>query len=314
VTALSYAELTRWGLLRFSGADASGFLHGQLTCDVTGLPSGAWVHGSYCTPQGRILATFLLWRDAEDWVMQLSSTLHVAVRDRLAKYVLRSRVKIEDATPDWTIAGLAGDAAEARVAAVLGAAPGTDRGVEASARGTVLRLAANRYEVLVPADGAATLHALAEGAQRAAPDYWDWLDIRAGVAVVTPPTQEQFVPQMVNLDLVGGVSLNKGCYPGQEIVARMHYLGRLKQRTYLAHIAAQATDAAPAPGDKLYSAQLDGQASGTIVNAAPAPDGGYDALAVIQIAATRGHTVHWKRPDGPVLTLLPLPYGVPEQP
>jgi len=124
--------------------------------------------------------------------------------------------------------------------------------------------------------------------------------------VITPATQEQFVPQMVNMDLIGGLSYSKGCYPGQEIVARMHFLGRLKQRTYLAHLGAGE----PVPGDKLYSADLGGQASGMIVNAAPAPGGGYDALAAMQIASAAAGTMHWKTPDGPELKLLPLPYEV----
>jgi folate-binding protein YgfZ len=133
------------------------------------------------------------------------------------------------------------------------------------------------------------------------------LEIRAGIPVVTPTTQEAFVPQMVNLDLIGGVSFEKGCYPGQEIVARMHYRGTLKQRMYLAHVA--GTDS-PQAGDKLYSPAFGAQASGTIVNAARSPEGGHDLLASIQIASAAKGEVHLKSPDGPALQLLPLPYPV----
>jgi folate-binding Fe-S cluster repair protein YgfZ len=119
------------------------------------------------------------------------------------------------------------------------------------------------------------------------------------------------VPQMANLDLIGGVSFNKGCYPGQEIVARMHYLGRLKQRMYLARIM---SDEAPLPGDKLYSAEFGDQACGIIVNAAPATGGGYDVLASIQIGSASGGKVHCKSADGALLQIHDLPYGIDHAP
>jgi folate-binding Fe-S cluster repair protein YgfZ len=111
---------------------------------------------------------------------------------------------------------------------------------------------------------------------------------------------------MVNLDLIGGVSLSKGCYPGQEIVARMHYRGTLKQRMYLANIPGSD---APRPAEKLYSPDFGEQACGTIVNAARSPEGGHDVLAVIQIASAEKGDLHWKMPQGPALTLKPLPYA-----
>ena len=137
------------------------------------------------------------------------------------------------------------------------------------------------------------------------PQHWDWLDIRAGIPVVGPATQEAFVPQMANLDLIGGVSFTKGCYPGQEIVARMHYRGTLKQRMYLANVGGTQL---PQPGDKLFSPEFGEQACGTIVNGAPSPEGGQDVLAVIQIASAEKGAVHWKSPNGPALKFMQLPY------
>jgi tRNA-modifying protein YgfZ len=136
---------------------------------------------------------------------------------------------------------------------------------------------------------------------------WELMDIRAGIPTILPATQDAFVPQMVNLDLIGGLSYTKGCYPGQEIVARTHYLGRLKSRAYLAHLDDRA---APQPGDPLYSDDFGGQASGTVVNAAPAPAGGHDVLAVIQVASADAGRVHWRAADGPALALRALPYPV----
>src|SRR5262249_20643493 len=147
-----------------------------------------------------------------------------------------------------------------------------------------------------------TVEKLKHGTDIVSPDHWDWLDIHAGVPVITLPTQEQFVPQMVNLDLIGGLSYSKGCYPGQEIVARTHFLGTLKQRMYRAHLGSGE----PRAGDKLYSADLGEQASGTVVSAAPAPEGGFDLLAAMRIASAKSGGMRWKTPDGPELELLPL--------
>jgi folate-binding protein YgfZ len=137
---------------------------------------------------------------------------------------------------------------------------------------------------------------------------WDLLDIRSGIPVVTVATQEQFVLQMLNLDVLGGVSFKKGCYPGQEIVARMHYLGKLKRRLYLAHLDAQT---APQAGDELFSNDSEGQTCGMIVNVAPAPLGGYDLLAVVQIATHDEHPVHHGSIQGALLQFQTLPYTLP---
>jgi folate-binding protein YgfZ len=185
------------------------------------------------------------------------------------------------------------------------AAPLEVRSVEDT---TLIRLAADRFEIVAPSHkGTPVYEALKQRAQEAGPGMWEWLDIRAGIPWITPATQEAFVPQMVNLDLIGGVSFSKGCYPGQEIVARAHYRGQVKQRTYLAHIETEST---PEPGDKLYSADMGEQSSGTIVNAAPSPGGGYDALAAIQMSSVEAGDVRWKAPDGAPLRFLPLPYEI----
>jgi len=304
-----YCNLPDLGLIGFTGEDAQSFLHNQLTCDVNALGLNQSTYGSYCTPKGRVLATFLLWRTAEGCFMQLPGALREGIQKRLAMYVLRSKVKVADASPHWTATGLSGEGAEAHLGRVFGAAPRSDHEVMATPDTMVIRLPERRYEVLAAARNASeTLTALKAGTEPMSPALWDQLDIRAGISTVTPPTQEEFVPQMLNLDLIGGLSFSKGCYPGQEIVARMHFLGSVKQRTYRAHIQ---TGELPVPGDKLYSEDLGGQASGTIVNAAPSAGGGFDVLAAVQISSAQGATLHWRSPDGPVLRLLPLPYDVP---
>jgi hypothetical protein len=169
-----------------------------------------------------------------------------------------------------------------------------------------MKLDDGRFEVVAPVARAVEIEALLKKeATLADAAAWDRAAILAGVPVLTPATQEEFVPQMANLDLIGGVSFSKGCYPGQEIVARMHYLGKLKQRMALGHLEA---DSPPAAGDKLYSAELGEQAAGTIVNAAPAPGGGFDVLAVVQTSTLSDNGLHLKSLTGPALQLLPLPY------
>ena len=135
---------------------------------------------------------------------------------------------------------------------------------------------------------------------------WEWLDIRAGIPWITAATQEQFIPQMANLELIGGVNFKKGCYPGQEIVARTQYLGKVKRRMFLANVNAAAL---PIAGDPLFSTDPAAQESGMIVNAQSAPDGGYDVLAVLQTSSVEAGAVHLKAPDGPPLQFLALPYA-----
>jgi folate-binding protein YgfZ len=149
--------------------------------------------------------------------------------------------------------------------------------------------------------------ALSKTAQSACSSCWDWLDIRAGIPFVQPATLEAFVPQMLNFEIIDGVNFKKGCYPGQEVVARMHYLGKPKRRMYLAHVEGDAAQA----GNELFSAELEGQACGTVVNAAPAPGGGYDLLAVVQSASHDSLPVHLGSLSSARLQFQPLPYALP---
>jgi len=309
MSGLIFSPLGQYELVRFSGDDAQTFLHAQLSCDVATLTQGASTYGAYCTPKGRALASFLLWRSGEGYFMQLPSSLREPIQKQLTKFILRAKVKVANVTDDFALIGVAGPEASALVLKATGLAPNTANSVEHASGITVIRLDEDRYEIAVPRNkAAAVMETIAAGAEKTRPESWDLLDIRAGIPVITPATQEAFVPQMVNLDVIGGVSFDKGCYPGQEIVARMHYRGTLKQRMYLAHVDGPEQ---PQPGEKVYSAAFGEQACGTIVNATQSPAGGFDALAVIQ-TASRKDGVHWKSQDGPALQFLPLPYSIPD--
>jgi folate-binding protein YgfZ len=301
-------RLDRTGLMLFAGEEAQSFLQGQLSCDVGALAPGKSTYGSYCTPKGRILATFLLWRSGRNFFMQLPAALRESIQKRISMFILRAKVTPSDASDTCARFGVAGNEAAEVIENVFGDAPAATHDVKHVQDATVIRLSPDRFEIVVPAEKAALIHdALKQRVEEGKPGRWEWLDVRAGIPWIAPATQEAFVPQMVNLDLIGGVSFAKGCYPGQEIVARMHYRGQVKQRTHLVHIATQA---APEPGDKLYSADMGGQSSGMIVNAAPAPAGGYDALAAIQTSSVEAGDVRWKALDGPALEFLSLPYDV----
>ncbi len=301
-----YIALVHTGLLHFSGPDAQTFLQGQLSCDVAALQPLQATYGSYNTPKGRMLASFVLWRIGADYFMQLPRALCEPIRKRLSMYILRSKVQAVDASEAFVLMGVMGAGAEAALAAAGLASSATLMTMAETGGVLTLRLDASRFEVIAPAEQAAQLESLLKKEATAADTAaWDLATIHAGVPVITPATQEEFVPQMANLDRIGGVSFTKGCYPGQEIVARMHYLGKLKQRMVLAHVE---TTSLPAAGDKVYSVELAEQAAGTVVNAAPALGGGFDLLAVVQTSTFSTNGLHLASLTGPALKLLPLPY------
>lgn len=298
--------LVHLGLLEFSGADARAFLHAQLSCDVANLAAGRSVFGCYCTPKGRMLANFLLWAEGAAFRMLLARDILPAIRKRLQMFVLRSKVAIADPGEALALCGASGPAAEGALRDALGAAPAQAHDVAASAAATVVRLPGARFVIAFAGESRATAwDALARRLRPAGPAAWQWLEIVHGMPVITAATQDQFVPQMANLELLGGVSFRKGCYPGQEIVARTQHLGKVKRRMYLAHAAGTP----PGAGEPVFAAG-DAEAQGMVVNAAPAPDGGTDVLAVLQTASAASGELRLQRPDGPRLELRPLPYPV----
>jgi tRNA-modifying protein YgfZ len=269
-----------FGLLRFLGADAAAFLQAQLTCDVSEVTETSARFGGYCSPKGRLLADFLLLRTSTGYWMHLPASMSVPLAERLRRFVLRSAVKIQSA-PDWRAIGAAGPAAASVLHEAFGTVPGTPMGVVHDADRTLVRLTNEMFLIVAPATGLGDLwRTLAEKAMPAGTETWDWLQIRAGIPWIDRATQDQFVPQMVGLDAIGGVSFDKGCYPGQEIVARTRYLGDVKRHLYRGHVDGElpAADALVAGNDTL----------GTILLSAREPNGGSDFLAVVQDEGAEG--------------------------
>lgn len=302
-------DLSHLGLIQFSGEDAQAFLQGQLTCDVIKVKSDMAQYGGYCTPKGRLLANFLLWQK-EDYLIQLPAGLCAAIQQRLSLFVLRAKVQLSNISDKFIRIGVAGKNARMLAEQVAGVKfdPDQHLAVQHNEQTSIICLAPNRFEFVANIEYAPTLWTyLTENAIPAGAACWDWLDIQSRIPVILPATQEEFIPQMVNLDAIGGVSFQKGCYPGQEIVARTQYLGKIKRHMHLAHIA---TDTPVTPGDDLVSPSTAEQSCGKIVNAAPALNGGYDVLAVIQVSSTEAGKVHWKALNGPVLEISPPPYSI----
>ena len=308
-TASVMADLSQLGVLAFSGDDASAFLQSQLTNDVRSLhPDAAQMNG-YCSPKGRLLGNFLVWRSGADFCLQLSGDIKDAVLKRLNLFIMRSKVKGRDASDETVRLVIAGPQAASAVQAATGLMPGDTMKTAHNAQAVVIRLASDKFVLsLAPELAEAVWNKLKTGLHPVGASTWDWLRLTNGIPMIVAATVDQFVPQMVNLDLINSVSFQKGCYPGQEIVARTHYLGKLKRRMYLAHLDGTT---APAPGDSLYTPDMGDQASGMVANTAPAPDGGFDLLAVAQIdSINSGQPLHWKSVDGPVLAIKPLPYSL----
>jgi len=290
-TGAVVCPLSHFELLRFSGVDAQSFLQAQLTCDVLQVTPTTARYGGYCTSKGRLIADFLLMRTPQAYLMHLPAESGVVLAERLRKFVLRAKVEIGRETALRAI-GIAGPDAAALLQQSVGECPHLPLESVLYPGATLLRLPGDAFLAIAPQPDIAGLwEALARQATPAGMDCWNWLQIRAGIPWITAATREQFVPQMVALDAIGGVDFQKGCYPGQEIIARTRYLGEVKRVLCFGHC-----DGLAAAGDALLSA--DGQSRGMVVNAAPAPGGGSDLLAVAQTSMD-GDLLRLGSADGP---------------
>lgn len=298
-------RLSDWGVMRAQGEEAAKFLHGQLTQDIAlQTPAQARLAG-YCSAKGRLLATMAVVKTGpEELLLALPAELLAPTLKRLSMFVLRAKCKLSDASGQLAVWGLVGAAAQDWLGAaapteVWGAAPCGDAG---AAR--VLRLPGSvpRFLLLQAVDAAPpALPALSEG-------DWQWLEVEAGLAWVRQPTVEQFVPQMLNLELLGGVNFQKGCYPGQEIVARSQYRGTVKRRTFL--FAAEG--AAAQIGQEIFHSADPEQPAG-LVAAVARREGVSLLLAEVKLAALEGaDALHLGAADGPLLQARPMPYAVGE--
>lgn len=296
------------GIISVEGDDARAFLHAQLTQDMHQLPSSRWTRAAWCNAKGRALALFRVVPQVEGFQLLLPRVLIEPLLTRLRMYVLRSQVTLADATERHVITGLSGPKTPDLLRAIGCAAP-TPGTTTRAASLSVLALGGELQRFMLIGPDTAVITAwrrLAEAATPCGMHAWNLLDVMGGEPVVFPETQDRFVPQMLNLHWLDGINFRKGCYPGQEVVARMQYLGQLKRRLYLA--AVDLTDT-PAPGAPVFAEDSD-QAAGTVVNASPHPDGGQVLLAVLRIDAAESSVLRLAPKQGAALRLLKLPYSV----
>jgi len=308
-------RLEDWGVIAAQGEESAKFLHSQLTQDLAlQTPQQARLAG-YCSPKGRLLATMVAFKPAADAVLlALPAELLPTTQKRLSMFVLRAKCKLTDASAGqaggWAVWGLAGPAAQQWLGADGAAAPWSalsktlpdgrlawatrlpDAGVQAGA--------VPRYLLLAPAD--------AQGPVLPAISASDWaaLDVASGLAWVRSATVEQFVPQMLNLELLGGVNFQKGCYPGQEIVARSQYRGTIKRRTFAFACEAQAQ-----PGQEVFHSEDPEQPAGLVASVAAQGQGSL-LLVETKLAALQSGSLHLGSAQGPALTQQALPYQITE--
>jgi folate-binding protein YgfZ len=298
-------------VIRAKGEDAATFLHGQLTQDTQSLPVGGARLAGYCSPKGRLLASFVIWRPAPDEILlACSADLLAPTLKRLSMFVLRAKCRLSDASGELALWGVAaplpGPSAPPAADAHL-ALPARPFETLASGGATVIRLAdaAGCARMLRVAPGDAP----EPGLPACPPPVWDWLEVQSAVPRIVARTVDAFVPQMVNLELVGGVHFQKGCYPGQEIVARSQYRGTVKRRMYLVEGGGAAE-----PGTEVWSADDASQPAGVVVLAASlAGDGAarHAALVEAKRAPAEAGELRLGAADGPALRRCALPYELP---
>jgi folate-binding protein YgfZ len=263
---------------------------------------------AFCNAKGRMQASFVVFkRSPEDILLVCSRDILAATLKRLSMFVMRAKVKLSDASADFQLCGLAGQPLEALAAGAHPAWAKTDIG---DANLVFLYPGAGQPRALwcAPAGSPAP-----QGAAMAL-ELWHWLAVQSGIAMISQPIFEAFVPQMLNYESVGGVNFKKGCYPGQEIVARSQYRGTLKRRAYLVH-----SDAAPSVGQEVFHALDAEQPCGLVAAAAASPQGGFDAIVSMQtsaaadaVGAAGESRLTLGNAAGPALTLLSLPYPLLE--
>ena len=289
--------LAHLGVIRVEGEEAAKFLQGQLTQDFSLLGMSEARLAAFCSAKGRMQASFVGFkRSPTDILLVCSRDILEPTLKRLSMFVMRAKAKLTDASSDYALFGIAGDATESIAASAHSAWARVDIG-------TVSLI--NLY----PADGVRRILWVAPAAEPTPAGVtlsdadWAWGEVRSGIAMITTPIVEAFVPQMLNYESVGGVNFKKGCYPGQEVVARSQFRGTLKRRAYLAH-----ADVPMTVGDEIFQAADATQPCGTVAQAAASPTGGFDAIVSMQVAAFEAGDLHLGTASGPTLAATPAPY------
>ena len=291
------------GLIKVHGEDAESFLQNQLTNEVANVTETSHQIAAWCSPKGRIIATLRLFKREDAYYLSLSQDMLEHVLKKLSMYVMMSKVSLEDVTESYLHLGVSGGSADQDLKALLGEGLPSEADTAKTINGlTVLKLAGKtpRYEFFGDAESSKVL---TDSIEVSPDNHWKYLNIVAGIPSISQENSEAWIPQMVNFIHVNGVDFKKGCYPGQEIVARLNYLGKTKRRMYRLLID---TGQLPAINDSITS--TNDKAAGKILNAVINPDGKVEALAVMKIAETTEALTLAN--NEATITLLELPYTV----
>lgn len=291
------ARLTHLGVIRVEGDDAAKFLHGQLTQDFSLLGLEQARLAAFCSAKGRMQASFIGFkRSPAEILLVCHRDLLATTLKRLSMFVMRAKARLTDASDAFALYGLAGSSTQAGVADTPWA---------------LARLGEASVVTLYPANGVprqlwvAPVDTAAPQGDVLSLDTWAWSEVRSGIATLSQPLFEAFVPQMLNYESVGGVNFKKGCYPGQEVVARSQFRGTLKRRAFVVH-----SDAALQAGQEVFGSNDAEQPVGLVVQAATAPEGGFDAIVSLQLAAMESGSLHCGSGTGAALAVLDLPYAL----
>jgi folate-binding protein YgfZ len=295
-----------------AGEDAGSFMQGQFTNDVDNVDDQHSQLSAFCNAKGRMIANFRLFRYQQNYFMNLKSDLVESSIQHLQNYVLRANVAIQDVTDQLIQTGISGENSPALLKPFIEDISDETDSVSFNDDYIAICIASvaevPRYEIYCTLDKAKALwEALSVKTEVTAPSTWELLNIRAGLPFIDNTTSEEFVPQMANMELINGISFSKGCYTGQEIVARTHYLGKQKRRTNRIKITSEVE---PKPGQQLATdTSTENQYTGTLINVQAIADDVYEALAVIQIKAAETEKLKLKEGVAEI-SLLKLPYSL----
>lgn len=274
--ASTLTDLNNFDLLAVAGEDAAKFLQGQLTCDLDKVSATQSVPGAYCDINGRVIADMRVMAAESGFLLLCMRGMGYAIKKTLEKYVVFSKAGITSLTSSWERYGVYGPTATQTIVDLFQSAPAQPHGVLLASDCYVIRLpdAQARYEILMPADNDALRDRLEDLGITDDLEEWELAEIRQGIVHVTPDTQDSYTPQLLNYDLTGVIDFKKGCFPGQEIVARMHYRAPAKKRLYRASVAGVRVS-----GESMVMAG--GESIGEIISVAMSETGHYEMLVIL---------------------------------
>lgn len=307
---LILADLSHYALIKASGEDVVDFFQGQTTNDIKLVTENTSQLSAYCNPKGRILASFRIFKRNNHYFLRLQADTIDATIKRLRMFVMRSKVELVDSSDELSRMGVAGINATVKLKGIFNNLPENTDDSLTENDVTIIKLPGTipAYEIHAPTEQLIVMwEKLQDDAVLVGKNSWNLLTIRAGIPEIVADTVEAFVPQMVNLQAINSLSFTKGCYPGQEVVARMHYLGKVKRRLYL---GSANSEHLPLPGEIIATGTEKEEKAGQIVTASWSKDKIVEFLAVIQIEKAENEELHLESSNGAIIQLSELPYSL----